>query len=334
MNYKEKPVVSVIIPLYNQKDFVGEAIESILNQSYSNIEIIVVNDGSTDEPYDVLERYKEDIKLIKQKNRGLAAARNTGIKHSSGEYIQLLDADDFIVKDKIKLQLEFNQIQSSMVSYCEISSFDNNTGRSTPRNVGEVKDIFSHLFNFWHTYPIPVHSLLIKKDIFERFGLFDEDLKAVEDRYYFSKLAFSNVAFDYFKFMGGFRRLHSKNMNREKILIIENTIFYYNKIVDEIDASYFIEKFCYSGYEMMCANLTYIYSARILDGTSIKELQKIKELFKKEGIKFFPEPIPLEARKFCKEPNIFFGFLKKYRRKIVLFLRNTLGIRNIFKRIK
>lgn len=328
----KNPLVSVIIPLYNQKEFVGEAIESILNQSYSNIEIIVVNDGSTDDPSPVLEKYKEDIKLINQKNKGLAAARNTGIRHSSGEYIQLLDADDFLHKDKVQLQLEFNISRGSDISYCEISSYDNNTGRSSPRNVGEVKDMFSHLFNFWYTYPLPVHSLLIKKDVFNRFGLFDEDLKAVEDRYYFSKLTVSNVAFDYFQFMGGFRRLHSRNMNKDKILIIENTILFYNKIIDEIDDDYFIEKFCYSGYEMMCANLTHIYSKRIMDGTNIKVLSKIKKIFEGAGIKFFSEPIPFEARKFNKEPVIFYGFLKNCTRKIKLFLKDILGIRNIFKR--
>ena len=328
------PLVSVIIPLYNQKEFVGDAIESVLNQSYSNIEVIVVNDGSTDNPHEVLEKYKKAIKLINQKNMGLAAARNTGIKNSHGEYIQLLDADDFLDKKKIEFQLNFSESEKAAVSYCEISSYDNKCGRSLPRNVGKVNDMFSHLFNFWYTYPLPVHSLLIKKSVFEQFGLFDEDLKAVEDRYYFSKLAFNKVQFNYFQFKGGFRRLHSKNMNKDKIHIFENVILYYNKIIDEIDDSYFIENFCYSGYEMMCANLTYIYSARILDGTSIKELQQIKGLFKKEGIKFFSEPIPLEARKFSKEPKIFLGFPKKCRRKIILFLRNTLGIRNIFKKIK
>jgi len=332
MKVYEKPKVSVVIPLYNQKEFVGEAIESVLNQSYSNIEIIVVNDGSTDHPSEVLEKYKKDIKLINQKNKGLAAARNTGIKNSSGEYIQLLDADDFLDKKKIEFQLEFNESQKADVSYCEISSYDNDSGRSLLRNVGKVKDMFSHLFNFWYTYPLPVHSLLIKKEIFERFGLFDQDLKAVEDRYYFGKLAFSGVTFYYFNFMGGFRRLHSRNMNKDKILIIENIILYYNKIIDEIDESYFIEKFCYSGYEMMCSNLTYIYSVRIIDGTSMKELNKIKDLFVKEGIKFFSEPIPFEFRKFKKEPMILFSYFLKCKKEIKAFMKNTLGIRNIFKR--
>jgi len=328
------PLVSVIIPLYNQKEFVGEAIESILNQSYQNIEIIVVNDGSTDEPSEILKKYKKEIKLINQKNKGLAAARNTGIKYSSGEYIQLLDADDFLVKDKIKFQLEFNKSRNSDVSYCEISSYDNKTGRSYPRNLGEVKDMFSHLFNFWYTYPLPVHSLLIKKDVFERFGLFNEDLKAVEDRYYLSKLAFSKIAFDYFEFIGGYRRLHSKNMNKDKIFIIENTILYYNKIIDEIDDTYFVEKFCYSGYEMMCANLTYLYSRRIVEGTNVKELIRIRELLAKNGIKFFSDPIPFEFRNFKKEPMVLFCYFVKYKREIMSFLRNTLGIRNIFRKPK
>lgn len=330
----KNPLVSVIIPLYNQKEFVEEAIESVLNQSYSNIEIIVVNDGSTDNPLDVLTRFKNDIRLIDQENKGLAAARNTGIKNSSGEYIQLLDADDFLDKDKIKLQLEFNQMRSSVISYCEISSYDNNTGSSSPRNIGEVKDMFSHLFNFWYTYPLPVHSLLIKKDIFEQFGLFDEDLKAVEDRYYLGKLAFNKISFDYFEFMGGYRRLHSGNMNKDKILIIENTILYYNKIIDEIDDTYFIKKFCYSGYEMMCANFTYLYSLRIIEGASMKELIKIRELLAESGIKFFSEPIPFEFRNFKKEPMVLFCYLVKCKREIKSFLRNTLGISNFFKKRK
>jgi glycosyltransferase involved in cell wall biosynthesis len=330
----KNPLVSVIIPLYNQKEFVGEAISSVLNQSYSNIEVIVVNDGSTDNPSEMLKQFKKDIKLINQKNKGLAAARNSGIRQSRGEYIQLLDADDFLDKDKVRFQLDFNQSRGSNISYCEISSYDNDTGRYTPRNIGEVEDLFSHLFNFWYPYPLPIHSLLIKKDIFERFGLFDEDLKAAEDRYYFSKLAFNKVAFDYFQFMGGFRRLHSRNMNKDKIHIIENVILYYNKIIDEIDETdekYFLEKFCYSGYEMMCANLTHLYSVRIIDGTSAKELSKIKDLLAAGGINFFSEPIPFELRKFKKEPMIFFSYLVKWKRKFKSFIKNTLGIRNIFK---
>lgn len=332
MSNKKRPVVSVIIPLYNQREFVGEAIESVLKQSYEKIEILVVNDGSTDNPSEILEKFRRDIKLINQKNMGLAAARNTGIRNSSGEYIQLLDADDFLEKDKIKLQLEFNESRNAEISYCEISNYDNNTGRHSLKTIGEVKDMFSHLFNFWYPYPIPVHSLLIRRDIFERFGLFDEDLKAVEDRYFFSKLAFERIVFDYFPFMGGFRRQHQNNMNKNKIFIIENIILYYNKIIDEIDESYFIEKFCYSGYEMMCANLTHLYSLRIIDGTSVKELAKIKELFAVGGINFFSEPIPFEFRKFKKEPMILYSYLRRWKRGIVSYMKNTLGIRNIFKR--
>lgn len=188
MIIKTKPKVSVIIPLYNQKQFVGQAIESILNQSYGNIEIIVINDGSTDNPFPILEKYKDDIILINQENKGLAGARNSGIKNSSGEYLQLLDADDFLHEDKIKVQLEFNKKYNILISYCEVLQYDDNNKKTYLNYVGKVKNIFSSLYNIWEKYPLPSHSLLIKREIFNRFGLFDEQLKASEDRYFLANL--------------------------------------------------------------------------------------------------------------------------------------------------
>ena len=83
---------------------------------------------------------------------------------------------------------------------------------------------------------------------------------------------------------------------------------------------------------MMCANLTHLYSLRVIDGTSVKELAKIKELLAVGGINFFSEPIPFELRKFKKEPMILYSYLKRWKRGIVSYMKNTLGIRNIFKR--
>ena len=276
MNNPDSPKISVIIPLYNQKQFVGEAIESVLDQSYSNIEIIVVNDGSTDDPLPELEKYRDKIILINQENRGLAGARNTGISNSTGDYIQLLDADDFLHKDKIKLQLEFCIAENCDVSYCEISQFHNDTGKTELRYVGEIKDMFPHLYNFWHTYPLPVHSMLIRKDIFQKFGLFDEELKACEDRYFFSKLAVSGVTFRYFPFIGGFRRLHGSDMNRDKLHIMKNTIRYFRKINAELDDSYFIKRFNCPAERMMNTNLTYMYLVNISEGVKRIEQKKIK----------------------------------------------------------
>ena len=102
-------LISVVIPLYNQKKYISQAIDSILSQSYDNIEIIVVNDGSTDNPKSILKKYHGKIKLIEQTNKGLAAARNIGIAESSGSYIQFLDADDFL-NDTVFKNIEGNFI--------------------------------------------------------------------------------------------------------------------------------------------------------------------------------------------------------------------------------
>ncbi len=94
-----KPLVSIIIPVYNTENFVGRAIDSVLAQTYENIEIILVNDGSTDTSVEVCERYVQkhnNIKLIYQKNSGVSVARNTGLQAAKGEYIQFLDSDDEI----------------------------------------------------------------------------------------------------------------------------------------------------------------------------------------------------------------------------------------------
>lgn len=91
-------LVSIIIPVYNVEEYLKEALDSAINQTYKNIEIICVNDGSTDNSLQILEGYaqKDDrIKIITQKNKGLSGARNTGLFHAKGEYIYFLDSDDF-----------------------------------------------------------------------------------------------------------------------------------------------------------------------------------------------------------------------------------------------
>lgn len=321
MNIKNRPEVSVIIPLYNQKQYVGEAIESVLDQSYSGIEMIVVNDGSTDNPFPILEKYERKIILINQKNKGLAAARNTGIEHASGEYLQFLDADDFLHKDKIKLQLEFSEIRDNIISYCEIIQYDQNSQRTYLSYIGEVKDIFTHLYNFWYPYPLPIHSLLIKKEIFRKFGLFDEELKACEDRFFLSKLAAAGINFKYFPFKGGFRRIHKYNMNKNRLHIIENTIKYYKKLNRELGDHYLMEKFGYAGYQMMCANLTYIYGTDIAKGTGWRQLKGIRKLLREEGIKFDAGPIPLGVKKLKLKSFFLVSYLKRWWKRVIFIRR-------------
>lgn len=100
------PTVSVIVPVYKVEKFIAATIESILNQTFSDLEVIVVDDESPDRSAEICRQYKDDrIKIISQKNRGLAGARNTGIRHAQGKFIALLDSDDLWAATKLEKHL-------------------------------------------------------------------------------------------------------------------------------------------------------------------------------------------------------------------------------------
>jgi len=101
------PKVSVVIPTYNRADYICETIDSVLNQTYKDFELVVVNDGSTDDTKKKLEKYGSKIKLIEQPNSERAVARNNGVKNSTGEYIAFLDSDDIWIEDKLEKQVKF-----------------------------------------------------------------------------------------------------------------------------------------------------------------------------------------------------------------------------------
>lgn len=115
------PLVSIVVPVYNDEKYVGECLDSILSQSYRNIEVICVNDGSTDSSPSVLKQYAEkagaslDIKIVNRENGGLSAARNTGMEHATGKYIYFLDSDD---------KLNYDGAVLEMVLLCEENRLD------------------------------------------------------------------------------------------------------------------------------------------------------------------------------------------------------------------
>ncbi|MCP4359414.1 MAG: glycosyltransferase family 2 protein, partial [Chloroflexi bacterium] len=110
----EKPQVSVIIPTYNSARFLPEALDSVFCQNYDAYEVIVVDDGSTDNTLDVLKPYRDRIHYICQENAGSAAARNTGLWLAKGEFILFLDADDLMLPGKLRQQAAFLSLWPSL----------------------------------------------------------------------------------------------------------------------------------------------------------------------------------------------------------------------------
>lgn len=184
----ELPLVSIIIPTYNNNPIVCQAIDCSLDQTYKNLEIIVVDDGSTDDTESLLrEKYQGKIIYIRQKNRGTGSARNTGIRNSSGKYLQFLDADDLLDPDKITVQI--SQLRSTperALSYCDYYCCDINDMSVTYPRISPVlqkEKPFNDIMLKWETgLTIPVHCFLFDAALFKENGIaFDEKLQANED---------------------------------------------------------------------------------------------------------------------------------------------------------
>jgi glycosyltransferase involved in cell wall biosynthesis len=124
---KETAAVSVVIPSYNSAHHISETLESVFSQSYRPHEIIVVDDGSTDDTRAVLEKYSDRIIYVYQKNAGEPAARNTGIRRASGEFIAFLDADDLWLPNKLTLQMDYFEKHPEVdLVYTDMKQFNEN----------------------------------------------------------------------------------------------------------------------------------------------------------------------------------------------------------------
>lgn len=172
--------VSVVIPVYNSSKYISCAIDSVLSQDYTNFEIIVVDDGSTDNTCSVIEsKYLGKVKIIKIKNSGVSVARNIGINSSNGYYIAFLDSDDFWEKSKLAKQVKsIEKDIENGVSYTSRFIIKNEniiTGEERKSWSGFVLNKIL-IKNF-----ICLSSVLIKKECFLKCGFFDEALEVSED---------------------------------------------------------------------------------------------------------------------------------------------------------
>lgn len=114
------PLVSVVIPAYNCERFIADALDSVFKQNYPAIEVLVVDDGSTDGTRDVVARYGRAVTLIRQQNSGAAVARNEGMRHARGDYVALLDADDLWLPGKLQLQVDYLERHADVGMCCTL----------------------------------------------------------------------------------------------------------------------------------------------------------------------------------------------------------------------
>lgn len=176
-----EPLASVVIPNYNHAQYVGDAIRSVLAQTYHNYEIIVVDDGSTDNSHNEVAQFGDKVKYIYQSNAGLSAARNTGIRASKGSLIGVLDADDMYEPEYLSVLVAALQKDTEAAGiYCGYQFVDhaNNLLPQVEARPVEPERLYSALLggNFF----VP-ESIFLRRRVYDDVGLFDETLRACED---------------------------------------------------------------------------------------------------------------------------------------------------------
>ncbi|MCG8404205.1 MAG: glycosyltransferase, partial [Phycisphaerales bacterium] len=176
----EKPLVSILIPCFNNEDFVAEAIDSALAQTYPNIEVIVIDDGSTDGSAKLLASYGDRIRWKTVANGGACAARNEALRMSHGEYIQFLDADDLLMPEKIERQLPVLLNGDTDLVFCRGTIFgDGRPERAQKRAIlpTENKDPFAYCLEQGLSTPAPLH----RRSLLDQIGGFRKGVQFAQE---------------------------------------------------------------------------------------------------------------------------------------------------------
>jgi len=171
--------LSVVIPTYNRYILLKRAINSLLTQTYPVDEIIVVDDGSTDNTKQIIKDFP-NITYIYQENRGVSAARNVGIQRAKNEWIAFLDSDDEWHSEKLQKQIDFHRKNPDiLMSYTDEVWIRNGKNVKIPKKYRKIgKDVFLENISYCNIAP---SSVMLHKSIFEAIGFFDESLRVCED---------------------------------------------------------------------------------------------------------------------------------------------------------
>lgn len=175
-----KPLVSVIIPTFNRGWILAEALSSVTAQDYPRLEILVVDDGSTDDTREKLQPFLDRVTVMRQSNKGVSAARNLGLRYCSGDLVAFLDSDDLWTSDKVSCQVDFFR-HNPQAEICQTEEIWIRRGkRVNPKNKHRKPSgmIFEPSL---HLCLVSPSAVMMRRTLFNEVGLFDEGLPACED---------------------------------------------------------------------------------------------------------------------------------------------------------
>jgi glycosyltransferase involved in cell wall biosynthesis len=243
MNNESKNSIDVIIPVYNGKKFILQALDSVVHQTLSPSKIIVVDDGSTDKTHELITEFAKtsgvEIQIIKKENGGLSSARNAGIKASTADFIAFLDADDVWVNNKLEKQLEVfksTEFGNLGLVYCKYDLINEGGEKTTGYVLPLDKKFRGYVFSKMLAANKILSSgsgVLIKKEVLENAGFFDEELKFGEDWDMWIRIA-EKFEVDYVDETLVHIRRHANNMSASLLSVFEGEIEFYNKWIPKL----------------------------------------------------------------------------------------------------
>ena len=203
-----KNKISVIIPAYNREACIADTLQSVLNQSLTPDEIIVVDDGSTDRTKEIVDGFGNKIRYFYQKNSGVASARNKGLSVATGDLISFVDADDLWMKNKTALQYEIlksNPTIKLVIGFLLVVPLQSND-QQLPVDPEKEKGVFA----------LSLGSALIRKSVFDNIGGFDEEMLIAEDTDWFMRMREAGIKFYIQKEIVQLYRTHEQSITRNK----------------------------------------------------------------------------------------------------------------------
>ena len=216
------PLVTVVVPCYNQARFLGEAVESVLAQTYPRHEIVVVDDGSTDDTSEVAGRY-EEVRLVRQENRGLSAARNRGLAEGKGEYVVFLDADDRLLEEALEVgvrELGAHPECAFVAGHYRFIAADGPSFEQRPQQIVGS----DHYLALLRGNYIGMHAtVMYRRAIIELAGGFDSSLDVAEDYDLYLRIAKKYPVRQHHKPVAEYRQ-HGANATRDSGLMLKGTL--------------------------------------------------------------------------------------------------------------
>jgi glycosyltransferase involved in cell wall biosynthesis len=222
----ENPLISIIVPTFNGAKFLNDAVNHILEQNYQPIEIIIVDDGSTDNTKEIVHNLKIDLRYFYQPNSGPASARNRGIRNATGDFIAFLDVDDYWPE---------NMMNTLMNELKDDSELELVRGYAQLFRKDELDNI-EYLGNAKESFPSYIGAGLYRKSIFDKVGLYDQELRFGEDGDWFNRAEEKNFPMKRIEDITLYVQRHESNMTKGKNLVELNILKVFKKKKDRIDS--------------------------------------------------------------------------------------------------